>query len=151
MDAAQPPAGLPPPVGAAGVPPPAPDLHLHIPPEATPRRRRRYAAGSDSAYEGSDEPSPSGGRYGIDSWDAGGAGGSRAAGWEWPLLRAWRRPEGLLILWLLAALLVGVSASLGCGGAPPPAGWGSGESGHGAAVGSSCRCTWCCSSPHWQR
>lgn len=35
----------------------------------------------------------------------------------WPLLQLWRQPEGMLVIWLLAALLVGVITGATAGGA----------------------------------
>lgn len=35
---------------------------------------------------------------------------------DWQMARLWRRPEGLMILWLLTALLVGIIAGAATGG-----------------------------------
>lgn len=45
-------------------------------------------------------------------------------GYEWPLLRLWRyplrHPEGFMVLWMLAAMLVAIIAMGATGGAPSP-------------------------------
>ena len=73
---------------------------------------------SGSRSDASGSGSGGGGEHGSSGWSAAEHEAGRDAYFvDWQVARMWRRPEGLIIVWLLATLLVGIITSATAGGA----------------------------------
>lgn len=85
-------------------------------------RQGSSGASCSGSKHGTGGGSACGGKPGSDGWStaaetaAEDEAGREGYFVEWQMARLWRRPEGLMILWLLTALLVGIIAGATTGG-----------------------------------